>query len=382
MKVKVAVFGCKVNQYEAQVLRENFVNAGDELVTNLTDADKLVVNTCVVTSRAESEGLRLAKQGAKKGKDVTITGCFARMDSQSQKDISETIKSNYPPSLSSSNQGLESSPSEGGGVGGGDINSCRFKVIPFEEILSQFPECREKITCFAGHSRAFLKVEDGCSRRCHYCLVSRIRGPVRSRPINEVISEVQGLITNGYREIVFSGINLGLYGYNSGLSLTYLLQQILALPDLPAGFKVRLSSLEPDLVKPDLIDLMATDLRIYPHFHLPLQSGSDRILEKMGRGYTTAEYFSLVNRIRSKIPNLILTTDLMVGFPGETEEDFQETLDFAKSLGFTKVHIFRFSPRPSTPAASFPNPVPETIKKERSTLLKQTLLPVNCHSCG
>lgn len=347
MKVKVAVFGCKVNQYEAQVLRENFVNAGDELVHNLNDADKLVVNTCVVTSRAESESLRLAKQGAKKGKDVTITGCFARMNSRSRRDITDSIQ-----------------------------------VVPFEEVLSRFSEPRESITYLAGHSRAFIKIEDGCSRRCHYCLVSRIRGPVRSRPTNEVISEIQGLISNGYREVVFSGINLGLYGSDSGLSLTYLLQQILALPDLPAGFKVRLSSLEPDLVKPDLIDLMATDQRIYPHFHLPLQSGSDRILEKMGRGYTTAEYFSLVNRIRSKIPNLILTTDLMVGFPGETEEDFQETLDFAKSLRFTKAHIFRFSPRPSTPAASFPNQVPETIKKERSTLLKEILVLCSrpCHS--
>ncbi|MFH0796102.1 MAG: MiaB/RimO family radical SAM methylthiotransferase [Candidatus Omnitrophota bacterium] len=345
MKIKIAVFGCKVSQYEAQVLRERFVNAGDELVTNLSDADKLVVNTCVVTSRAESEGLRLAKQGAAKGKDVTITGCFARMDSRSRRDITGPIQ-----------------------------------VVPLEEILSRFPEPRESITYFAGHSRAFIKVEDGCSKRCHYCLVSRIRGPVRSRPINEVISEIQGLISNGYREIVFSGINLGLYGSDSGLSLTSLLQQVFALPNLPDGFRVRLSSLEPDLVSPDLIDLMANDQRIYPHFHLPLQSGSERILKKMGRGYTTAEYFSLVNRIRSKIPNLILTTDLMVGFPGETEEDFQATLDFAKSLRFMKAHIFRFSPRPGTPAASFPEQVPETIKKKRSTLLKHFLVCSTCHS--
>ena len=372
MKIKLAVFGCKVNQYEAQVLRENLLGAGHQLVDGLHEADRVIVNTCVVTGRAESEGLRLARRAAAAGKDVVVTGCFSRTNSggceagENCSSFPRIAGQASPPRRVSGNPDLISLPPGGGGEVGGIQSLC------FDSLLSQFSSPRNSITYFAGHSRAFLKVEDGCDRKCAYCIVSRIRGPIKSRPIGGVLTEVQALVKNNYRDIVLSGINLGCYGQEINTNLVELIKAIVFLPDLPKNFRVRLSSLEPDLLNRELLDLMSSGKQIFPHLHLPLQSGSDCILAAMGRRYTSAEYFALVSQARKQIPGLVLSTDLMVGFPGETEADFQQTANLAQKIAFDRTHIFRFSPRPGTPAADFPDQVPEKIKRDRSRRLKET----------
>ncbi len=335
-RVWIKTYGCKVNQYEGQVLKENLEKEGYSVVSGLEEADRVIVNTCVVTERAEKEGIRFIRKAVAVEKEVLATGCLARLP--------------FLPSAILSERG------------------CKVKKI--EEILEDFASPLKSISYFAGHSRAFLKVEDGCDRRCTYCLVSRIRGAVQSKPVEEVLSEIERLADSGYREVVLCGINLGLYGQDQNSDLASLIRRIIDYPTLPGDLRLRLSSLEPDLLTEFLIDLIASQTRMVPHLHLPLQSGSERILKKMGRPYSVGAYLNLIELLRTKIPNLILTTDLMVGFPGETEDDFEETLKVVGKVQFDRVHIFRYSKRPGTPAAEMENQIPEMVKVQRAHLLR------------
>lgn len=323
-RVKFYTFGCKANQYDTQVLRERFISDGF-VETNSDFADLYVVNTCVVTQKAEFECRNLLRNLIKNNpsKEVMLVGCLKVL--------------------------LEK-----------EHNSERFC-----RNLSE-----ERITFFAKHKRAFLKIQDGCDNFCSYCIVPYVRGKSSSKPKELVIEEFKGLVGDGYREIVLTGICLGDYGKDltPSLTITDLLKE---LDSLEGNFRIRLSSFDPQYINDDLIDFLAESKKICPHLHIPFQSGDDFILKLMNRKYTKELACDIIKKIREKIPSIVFTTDIMVGFPQEKEENFQNTLEFLDYLRPLKIHIFRFSPRPGTPAEKFPERVNLRECSKRANLLKE-----------
>ncbi len=354
-KVALATLGCKINQYETQVLREYFIQAGFEEVSFREKADLYIVNTCSVTQRADQKSEELIRK-AKKNGDLAyliVTGCYAEAEGNRLKKkfpyidliVGNEEKSNIGQIV------LESDKTKGAG----DISS-KGTATPIQH--------------FNGHNRAFVKIEDGCNQFCAYCRIPYVRGDVvRSRPPDDILIEIENLAQNGFKELVLAGVNLGLYGrdLNPQIGLVDLLKKAEYLKE---KIRIRLSSLEPHLLSPELIDLMAESPWICPHFHLPLQSGDKEILERMERKYTPHQYKELVREIREKIPSIAIASDVMVGFPGERESHFNNTYQFLQDLGFSRLHIFRFSPRTGTKAYSMQPRVDEKTKKRRSKLLR------------
>ena len=231
------------------------------------------------------------------------------------------------------------------------------KVVP----VRQERKFEELPPDYSTHTRAFLKIQDGCNQFCSYCIIPYARGPVRSRPLQQVVRAAEELVRQGYKEIVLTGIHLGLYGsdFSPPIDLTAPLKLLEKVPGLE---RIRLSSLDPAEVIPEIVQLVAASSKICPHLHIPLQSGSTRILERMRRPYTAEEYLELVRAVRQAVPDVGLTTDIMVGFPGETEEDFASTVQVVEAAAFSRLHVFPYSPRPGTPAAGFPEQVPSRVK--------------------
>jgi len=344
-KVALATLGCKINQYETEVLREYFIQAGFEEVSFREKADLYIVNTCSVTQRADQKSEELIRK-AKKNGDLAyliVTGCYAEAEGN-------RLKKKFPYiDLIVGNE-------EKSNIG--------------QIVLERTLESPTPIQHFNGHNRAFVKIEDGCNQFCAYCRIPYVRGDVvRSRPPDEILIEIENLSQNGFKEIVLAGVNLGLYGrdLNPQIGLTDLLKKAEYLKE---KIRIRLSSLEPHLLSPELIDLMAESPWICSHLHLPLQSGDEEILKKMKRKYTPHQYKELVREIREKIPFIAITSDVMVGFPGERESHFNNTYQFLQDLGFSRLHIFRFSPRTGTKAYSMQPRVDEKTKKRRSKLLR------------
>lgn len=340
-KVALATVGCKVNQYETQVIRESFKRGNYVLVPFTSSADIYIINTCTVTHQADEKSRALIRKALRRGKEsrIIVTGCYSEAER-------EEIKQNFP----------------------------QVEIVPLEaklnlrEILEKRGVSPPLISSFEKHTRAFIKVEDGCNQFCSYCCIPYVRGEkIRSRPLEEIKEEVENLLENGFKEIVLGGINLGLYGRERGENLLSLLKEI---SSLPYSFRIRLSSLEPNLIDFSLLELISSSPKICPHLHLPLQSGSNRILKAMNRKYTQEKYLELVQEAKRKIPSLSLTTDVMVGFPGEEEKDFEETLRVVEEVRFLRLHIFRYSPRPQTSAHRFKSQLPEKLKRERSERLK------------
>jgi len=353
-RVALATLGCKVNQYETQVLRERFKRANFKLVGFSEKADIYVINTCSVTKRADEKSIDLIKKAIQKnnGASVVVTGCLVEAEAEKIKDKFPQVKL----------------------VGNSDKLKIDRLFTPLDKLsyLTGFYSRGKDpfIQDFYSHDRAFVKVEDGCNQFCTYCRIPFVRGSkIHSRAPKDILAEVQVLINRGFKEIVLVGVNLALYGKDliPPLNLTNLLESILTLQ---GNFRIRLSSLEPHLIPQGLMDLMLNS-RICPHLHLPLQSGDDEMLKRMGRRYTTDEYFKLTENLREKIPYLAITTDVMVGFPGEKSHHFLNTYNFIKEIGFSRLHIFRFSPRKETPAFSMTPQVEEGVKKERSKRLRE-----------
>ncbi len=336
-KIALATLGCKINQYETEVLREYFIQAGFEEVSFREKADLYIVNTCSVTQRADQKSEELIRKAKKNGGSacLVVTGCYAQAEGN-------RLKKKFP----------------------------YIDLIVGNEEKSNIGSSATPIQRFNGHTRAFVKIEDGCNQFCAYCRIPYVRGDVvRSRLLDEILIEIENLSQNGFKEIVLAGVNLGLYGrdLNPQIGLTDLLKKAEYLKE---KIRIRLSSLEPHLLSPELIDLMAESPWICPHFHLPLQSGDKEILERMERKYTPHQYKELVGEIREKIPFIAITSDVMVGFPGERESHFNNTYQFLQDLGFSRLHIFRFSPRTGTKAYSMQPRVDEKTKKRRSKLLR------------
>ncbi|MDD4957179.1 MAG: tRNA (N(6)-L-threonylcarbamoyladenosine(37)-C(2))-methylthiotransferase MtaB [Candidatus Omnitrophica bacterium] len=335
-------FGCKVNQYEEQLMREGFVKYGWE-ETGTDEADVLVVNSCTVTGQAEVKARRYLKRVKRDNPDIRIffTGCYAVLpeDIRTLNGISE-IHSVIP---------------------GGEKGN----IVPMI-VRDLSGECvgavNAGISGFGTHTRAFIKVQDGCDQKCAYCKVNIVRGPSRSRGIDEIVAEVERLLERGYREMVITGICLGLWRGNGGERLDHLLREILRIK---GRYRIRLSSLEPNHVDEELLDVLSGDERLCRHLHIPLQSGSDHILGAMGRRYTVRDYARRIEHIRKVMPSAGITMDVISSFPGETEDDHRNTRDFLHEISPSRLHVFRFSERPGTKAASMSFKVPVDVAKQR-----------------
>ena len=344
----LSTFGCKVNQYEGQAIRELMTDLGWREVPFRAVAALYIVNTCTVTSRADEKCRKAVRRAIRSNPAarVIVTGCAARTSPEQFRRISGVSAVLTREQMVHVGRFLEN----------GDIP-------PAGSVFGL------RIRRFSGHTRAFLKIQDGCEAHCSYCIVPRARGPVRSRPLEDIREEAERLVASGHVEVVLAGIHLGHYGrdMNRRVGLFDAVREVLAIRGLQ---RLRLSSIEVGELGDDLLSLGASDDRLCPHFHLPLQSGDEEVLAAMGRRYTAAEFLGTVERIRRRLHHPSLTTDVMVGFPRETDAQFDHTLDVCRQAGFSRIHIFPFSPRAGTRAADFANPVPTDIVRQREEKLK------------
>ncbi|MCL5674324.1 MAG: MiaB/RimO family radical SAM methylthiotransferase [Candidatus Omnitrophica bacterium] len=329
MKIKIFTFGCKTNQYDGQLLKEN-LEANGWTVTADNDFETALINSCCVTANAEKEIKHLITKISKEGRKVWLTGCFTDKFTDLFPDIT--------------------------------IFSKNFLMDNY------FHSKIHSISRFSSHTRTFIKIEDGCENFCTYCIVPYTRGKIKSRNSAEIIDEIKNITNNGCKEIVLTGTNLGRYGKDTDTDLSHLLAHIFKIRELR---RLRISSIELLHLSDSILKMLSESEKFCPSFHIPLQSGSDNVLHKMARRYKIQDYIDKTEKIKTLFPDVTFTTDIMVGFPGETDKDFLETLDIIKQIGFLKVHIFPFSPRERTPAFSFPWQVPEKIKKERAKTAKE-----------
>ncbi|MEG0875256.1 MAG: tRNA (N(6)-L-threonylcarbamoyladenosine(37)-C(2))-methylthiotransferase MtaB [Clostridiales bacterium] len=354
-KVAIVTLGCRVNQYESEALAQDFINRGYEIARSKKEADIVVVNTCCVTKTAESKSRRVIRHLYKEnpGALVVITGCYSQRAGHELLDVPGVA-------LITGNGEKENLVDY--------VEEMRHKQKPQLEVSNilcrhHFPKAgvKDKET---NRVRAYLKIQDGCDQFCTYCIVPYVRGPVVSRPLEDIIAEARSLTRQGFREVVLTGIHTGFYGkdLNVETTLAKVVKGILKCTDME---RIRISSLEPKEVSDELIELMATEPRFCNSFHIPLQSGDNGILTSMGRHYSREYYLDLVKRIYSKIPDVAISADIMVGFPGESQGAFENTVDMVAEAHFASIHAFPYSPRPGTKAAIFPNRVPGTLMAVR-----------------
>lgn len=340
-KFKVVTLGCRTNQYESQAYFDQLKAMGYREAEEGEPADLCIVNTCTVTESADSHSRHQIRSLARKnpGAKMVVTGCLA-----------ESLPPMEEVNLVVLNKDKEQLIS---------------LALPEEEEYPEF-----SIQQFAGRTRAFVKVQDGCNSFCSYCILPYVRGRSRSRPLKEILKEVQTLISNGYKEIVLTGINIGDYdGGDGSIRLVHLVKEVDAIEGLE---RLRISSIDPDEVDSDLLDAIVNGKRTCHSMHIVLQSGSNAILKRMNRKYTRQIFQDTVEKLREASPDFTFTTDLIVGFPGETDADFQESIQVMQEVQFAKVHMFPYSERKRTRAALFPNKVPhDVIAKRKAWVLEQ-----------
>jgi threonylcarbamoyladenosine tRNA methylthiotransferase MtaB len=340
---RLVTLGCKVNQYETQYVKEALEANGYFEAAENEPAELCIVNTCTVTHEADAKGRQFIRRLARDNPnaDLVVMGCFATRDPQSVARL---------PGVTKVITDKTRLPEELGEFG-----------------VEQWPD---GISRFDGHQRAFVKVQDGCLLNCSYCIIPSVRPVLRSRPVADIVAEVERLAADGCPEIVLTGIHLGHYGIDLSKGkpreqwqrLWHLIDRLAALP---GDFRIRLSSLEAAEVRDDLVEAMSRHPRICPHLHLCLQSGSDRILKAMKRRYTVSGFLDRCRRLQAVLDRPAFTTDVIVGFPGETDEDFEATCRVVREVGFAKIHVFSFSLRAGTPAATMPDQVPAKVVAER-----------------
>lgn len=346
---RIVTLGCKVNQYESQYVRELLEHAGWSQTTQET-ADLCLVNTCTVTHEADAKGRQAIRRLHQENPqaDLVVMGCFATRDPKTVEKL---------PGVT---QVIE------------DKSTLAEQLEPYGVVPSPMG-----ISRFDDHQRAFVKVQDGCLLNCSYCIIPSVRPGMKSRPIAQIVDEVKRLIEAGYHEIVLTGIHLGHYGLDLSRGLpkdqwSRLWHLLRALESIPGDFRVRLSSLEAAEVREDFLKALKDCSRVAPHLHLCLQSGSDRILTTMRRRYRRDSFLDNCLRVREVLDEPALTTDVIYGFPGETDEDFAQTVDLCEKVGFCKIHLFAYSPRQGTDAARLPDSVPPQTKASRRKILLET----------
>lgn len=361
MRIAFYTLGCKVNQYESQCMREEFIKRGHTAVSHHDIFDCVIINSCTVTSESDRKTRQALNRFRRENPNciIVLTGCMV--------------------------QALKEKTDE---LGSADIiigNTDQIKIINLAEkcfkekqnITEICPHTRDEvfntplITSFAERTRAYIKIEDGCERYCTYCIIPYARGFVRSKPLTQIKEEATALAANGYKEIVLVGINLSAYGKSEDTDLCDAVATVCTVDGIE---RVRLGSLEPDHISDSMLNRLAKEDKFCPQFHLSLQSGSDSVLKRMNRHYDSAFYEDLVNRIRNIFPDSSISTDIMVGFPEESDGEFNESLRFAEKIGFAKTHVFAFSRRAGTLADKMTGQITNSLKKERSQKMIEVTL--------
>ena len=349
MKVCIVTLGCKVNAYESELIKEKFSNKGYEIVDDESTSDVIVINTCTVTNQADAKSRKIIRQAKRNNEKavLVVCGCAAENHKEALIDLDIDIL-----------------------IG----NKDKSKIVDLVENymrdgnpVVQFYDLRQtdfedmQIKHFQKRTRGFVKIQDGCNNFCAYCIIPFMRGSIRSKDIDVAEAEINCLVDNGYQEIVLTGIHTGSYGENKDYDLVDLIRRISKNEKLQ---RIRLSSIEITELNDKFMEELKVNKKICSHFHVPIQSGSDRILKLMNRKYNIEEYKEIINRLRQIREDVNITTDLIVGFPGETDEDFAETMANLKEIGFSKIHTFPYSKREGTLAATMKQ-VNDTVKKKR-----------------
>jgi len=355
--VSVLTLGCKVNQYESESMIEQFQNAGFALAEG-DFADYYVINTCTVTSISDRKSRQFMRRARKANPEavIAVVGCYSQVSPEQVEAISEVNVVLGTHEKKDILKYLEAATSTS-------------KIVQVGEIMKTKVYDEMSIEDTVDKTRVFMKIQDGCNQFCSYCIIPYARGPIRSRDPENVISEARGLATKGFKEIVLTGIHLSSYGKD--LEHTSLIEIIESLNEIDGLERIRLGSLEPKIITEDFVERLSRLDKFCAHFHLSLQSGSDTVLSRMNRRYDTQEYFSAVELIHTRLQDASFTTDIIVGFPGETEKEFDETCEFVKKVEFSKVHIFKYSPREGTKAAVMKEQVHGEIKTNRSHKLQE-----------
>ena len=358
---KMASFalGCKVNQYESEAIAELFQEKGYEIVGIDEKADVYVINTCTVTNFGDKKSRQLIRKVKRQNEAaiVAVVGCYAQTAPQ---ELMQVTGVNLVIGTKDRAQIVEMVENYNQANGVENYVSDIMKERLFEPL---------SIQKLSNRTRAYLKIQDGCSQYCSYCIIPYARGPIRSREPEDVIAEVKRLADNGFREVVLTGIHVASYGKDrKDTSLLEILRQVHAVEGIQ---RIRFSSIEPNVVTEEFARTMAELPKVCDHFHLSLQSGCDKTLKEMNRKYDTEKYRQAAATLRRYLPKVALTTDIIVGFPGETEDDFQESYAFAKEMGFAKIHVFPYSPKRGTPAAERKDQLLNSVKSERSHKLME-----------
>ena len=352
--------GCKVNQVETEEMKEDFVNRGFNIVGFNSKADIYIINTCTVTHVSDRKSKAMIRRAIRRNPlaVVAAVGCMAQTDSRQLaeiKGISLIVGNSDKENIVDIIENLT-------------MEEKNRTTIVSNPIRAEDKPKTVTYTCKHQRTRAFIKIQDGCQNFCSYCIIPYTRGPVRSKLPASVVDEIRQLLVIGYREVVLTGIHTGLYGSDlDGWDLTRLLRFI--MEEVKGDYRIRLSSIEPLEMNEQLIKIIAEEPRLCHHFHIPLQSGSNKILKAMYRRYTREFYRELINHIAISVPDAAFTTDIMVGFPGENEEDFSDTYTLIAGLPLMDLHIFKYSPRPGTKASAMPLQVEEITKRDRSEKL-------------
>ena len=361
MKLKIYTLGCKVNQYESEVMVKLLEKEGVTKAAKDETADIVIINSCTVTAQSDQKVRQTLRRTKKNnpGSVTVLTGCMAQAFPEESAKLQEAdiiLGTAGRDRLWSHIQ---------------SFMATRQRIVDVEEHKKGEKFESMQVDSFSERTRAFIKIEDGCNRFCSYCIIPYSRGRVRSKDINELKCEVEQLAKNGYKEIVLTGINLSCFGQDTGLHLCDAIETACAVEGVE---RVRLGSLEPEQLSADVVARMAKQKKLCPQFHLSLQSGCDATLKRMNRHYDSDEYRQIVKNIRESFHNPAITTDIMVGFAGETEEEFEQSLNFAKEISFAKVHVFAYSRRPGTKAYDAPNQVHNRTKEDRSRRMIEATL--------
>lgn len=355
MHVYYHTFGCKVNQYETENIRQTMELSGHASVNRPEQADVCIINTCTVTQEADRKLTQLVNKIRRVNPEgiIVMCGCYSQVNENANllADIvvGTSNKSKIPQLIA------------------------EFKSQKTTEVLPHFKgEVFETMANVGSvrKTRAVIKIQDGCDRFCTYCIIPYARGRARSKPLDEIEAEARALVEAGHKELDLVGINLSCYGQDLGLNLADAVERVCKTS---GADRVRLGSLEAELLGEEIIERLSKLVNFCPHFHLSLQSGCDKTLREMGRKYDKAEYFTIVSNIRKHFPECAITTDIMVGFPGETDDDFNESLEFVKSVGFADGHIFPYSPREGTVASKRSDQIEQSVKNRRAKMLSDAI---------
>lgn len=351
--------GCKVNQYETEAMARLFRRAGYEVVDFDKAADVYVINTCTVTNMGDRKSRQMIRRAAHRNPDavIAVVGCYTQ---RAPEEVLAIEGVDLVLGTNERHRVVEL------------VEQARHADKPINAVsdimdVDSFEEM--PIDAYQGHTRAFVKIEEGCDRYCTYCIIPYARGPVRSRAPQDIIDEVHRLGQAGFKEIVLTGIHVASYGKDLvDISLIDIIEMVHQVEGIE---RIRLSSVEPTLLTQNFIDRIKVLFKVCPHFHVSLQSGCDATLRRMGRRYTTAEYSEIVQRLRNNIADVAVTTDIIVGFPGETDDEFQQTVAFVEEMALSQIHVFPYSPRKGTAAAGFRDQVPSDIKEQRTHKMLQ-----------